>query len=83
MTLEDMRSLKREYISVQEASQIIGCDPQRLRDGLDIDEERPVNMRRYLFPHCKIGNRHSIMRIGFLRWVEGATAAPKSMEING
>ena len=76
MTLEEMRNLKRESISVKEAAEIIGCSPQRLRDGLDIDEERPVEMRRYLFPHCKQGNRHSIMRRGFLRWVDGTMLMP-------
>lgn len=73
MTLEQMRNLDRERISVQEAAEIIGCSPQLLRDGLDIDDERPVEMRRYRFPHCKVGNRRSIMREGFLRWVDGST----------
>ena len=76
MTLAQMRTLDRERISVQEAAEIIGCSPQLLRDGLDIDEERPVAMRRYLFPHCKVGNRHCIMREGFLRWVDGTMLMP-------
>lgn len=76
MTLAQMRSLDRERISVQEAAEIIGCSPQLLRDGLDIDEERPIEMRRYLFPHCKVGNRHCIMREGFLRWVDGTMLLP-------
>lgn len=76
MTLEQMRTLDRERISVQEAAEVIGCSPQLLRDGLDIDEERPVAMRRYLFPHCKVGNRHCIMREGFLRWVDGTMLLP-------
>lgn len=76
MTLAQMRSLDRERISVREAAEILGCSPQRLRDGLDIDDERPVEMRRYLFPHCKVGNRRSIMREGFLRWVDGTMLMP-------
>lgn len=71
MTLAEMENLDREYISVAEAASVIGCSPQLLRDGLDIDETRPVGMRRYMFPHCKNGNRHSIMREGFIRWVRG------------
>lgn len=71
MTLTELRSLDRDSISVKEAADVIGCSPQRLRDGLDIDEERPINMRRYLFPHCKVGNKHTIMRDGFLRWCAG------------
>ena len=76
MTLAQMRGLDRERISVREAAEILGCSPQRLRDGLDIDDERPVEIRRYLFPNCKVGNRRSIMREGFLRWVDGTMLMP-------
>ena len=78
MTLAQMETLDRERITVKEASEVIGCSPQRLRDGLDIDEERPVNMRRYLFPHCKVGNRHIILREGFIRWARGTLTAPEA-----
>lgn len=71
MTVAEMRNLDRERISVREAAEVLGCSPQRLRDGLDIDDERPIAERRYLFPHCKVGNRRCIMREGFLRWVAG------------
>ena len=71
MTLAEVEKLDRDSITVKEAAEVIGCSPQLLRDGLDIDEERPVNMRRYLFPHCKTGNRHSIMRAGFVAWAKG------------
>ena len=73
MTLAEMRRLERDSITVAEAAEVIGCSPQLLRDGLDIDEDRPVELRRYLFPHCKAGNRHSIMREGFIAWAEGRT----------
>ena len=81
MTLEEMRGLDRESITISEAAEVIGCSPQRLRDGLDLDEERPVMMRRYLFPHCKVGNRHSIMRRGFLAWIEGNMSLFKEVRI--
>jgi hypothetical protein len=70
MRISDLEGLDRDYITVKEAAEIIGCSPQRLRDGLDIDPDR------YLFPHCKVGNRHHIMREGFIRWAKGD--APKS-----
>lgn len=71
MTLAEMRRSEAANISIRDAAEVIGCNPQRLRDMLDIDEERPVEMRRFLFPHCKIGNRRRIMREGFLKWIDG------------
>ena len=73
MTLNLMEQLDREYISLTEASDILGCDPQKLRDQLNLDDELPVNLRKIMFPHIKIGNRQRIMRIGFIRWVRGET----------
>lgn len=71
MTLAEMQKSDSPYISIRDAAEVLGCNPQRLRDMLDIDEERPREMRRFLFPHCKVGNRRRIMREGFLRWVDG------------
>ena len=71
MTLDDMRKLDREHISIREASLIIGCDPNHLRDMLDIDDAKPIEMRRFRFPYCKIGNRWKIVREGFIRWADG------------
>lgn len=72
MTLTEMRKTDSPNISIRDAAEVIGCNPQRLRDMLDIDDERPVEMRRFLFPHCKVGNRRRIMREGFLKWIDGA-----------
>ena len=71
MSLDDMRKSNSPNISIRDAADVIGCNPQRLRDMLDIDEERPREMRRFLFPHCKVGNRRRIMREGFLKWIDG------------
>ena len=76
MTLNQMESLDRDYVTVHEAADVLGCAPQRLRDALDIDEEKPVEMRRFLFPHCKVSNRRHIMREGFIRWARGAELKP-------
>ena len=70
MTLRQMESLERDYVTVYEAADVIGCAPQRLRDALDIDDERPTEMRRFGFPHCKVSNRRRIMREGFIRWAK-------------
>lgn len=75
MTLNGMERLEREHISLAEAADVLGCDPQKLRDQLDLDDELPMEMRKIRFPHCKIGNRRRIMRIGFIRWVRGETLA--------
>ena len=71
MTLNEMLESEDETVSIYDVAPILGCDPQKLRDALDIDEERPVEMRRFLFPHCKVGNRRKIGRIGFIRWIQG------------
>lgn len=76
MTLYAMDRLDREHISLSEASDILGCDPQKLRDQLELDDELPADMRKIRFPHIKIGNRQRIMRIGFIRWVRGETLQP-------
>lgn len=65
MTLAEMETLGREYVTVAEAASVMGCAPQRLRDGLDIHPEQ------FAFPHCKVGNRHRIMRQGFIQWAKG------------
>ena len=71
MTLEELKTSDRAFVTVYDVAPIIECDPQKLRDALDIDDERPVEMRRFPFPHCKVGNRRKISRDGFLRWIRG------------
>lgn len=71
MTIEELKHESREFISVYDAASIMECDPQRLRDALDLDDERPIAERRFVFPHCKVGSKRRIARIGFIAWVEG------------
>ena len=71
MTLKELKTSERAFVTVYDVAPIMECDPQKLRDALDIDEEQPVEMRRFLFPHCKVGNRRKIGREGFLRWISG------------
>ena len=74
MTLAEMEALDREFITVAEAASVMGCAPQRLRDGLDLYPEA------FPFPHYKIGHRHRIMRVGFVRWAMGEKQLPTDDE---
>lgn len=76
LSMKSLEEMPREHISLAEASYFLGCDPQKLRDQLDLDDELPADMRKIRFPHIKIGNRQRIMRIGFIRWVRGETLQP-------
>lgn len=71
VTLQKMKELDREWLTVAEAADVLGTNPQRLRDQLDIDDDLPVDRRKIRFPHIKIASRHHISRLGFLRWISG------------
>lgn len=71
MTWPELLISDKAMVSIYDVAPIMECDPQKLRDALDIDDERPVDQRIFPFPHCKIGNRRKIGREGFIRWVEG------------
>lgn len=71
MTWDELIRSGKDVVSVYDVAPILECDPQKLRDALDIDEEKPVEMRNFPFPHCKVGNRRKISREGFIRWMCG------------
>lgn len=71
MTWPELIISDKAMVSIYDVAPIMECDPQKLRDALDIDDERPVDQRRFPFPHCKVGNRRKIGREGFIRWIEG------------
>lgn len=71
MTPSELIASDKAVISVYDAAEILECDPQNLRDALDIDDELPIEMRKFPFPHCKVGNRRKICREGFIRWMQG------------
>lgn len=71
VTLTELRQCGKTFVSVYDVAPILECDPQKLRDALDIDDELPIENRRFLFPHCKVGNRRKIGLDGFIRWVDG------------
>ena len=69
LSIKDLEMMDKEMISVQEAAEIIECDPQRLRDSLDMDDHRPEDQKKFRFVHVKVGNRRRISRVGFIRWI--------------
>lgn len=71
MTFAELEECGKAFVSIYDIAPVMECDPQKLRDALDIDDTLPVEMRRFPFPHCKVGNRRKIGREGFVRWVRG------------
>lgn len=71
MTWNELLESDKPVVSVYDVAPILECDPQILRDGLDLDDDRPIELKRFLFPHCKVGNRRKICREGFVRWMQG------------
>lgn len=71
MTWHELVLSEKAMVSVYDVAPILECDPQKLRDALDIDDELPIEQRRFLFPHCRVGNRRKIGREGFIRWMRG------------
>lgn len=62
MTLDDIRELKSDFLTVAQVASCLHCDPQLVRDQA---EREP----KYLgFPISKIGHRYRIPREGFLLW---------------
>ena len=65
MTLDEIRSSKKEFLVPSDVAPVIGCDPY------SINVQAREDIRALGFPCCRIGSRVKIPRIGFLRWMEG------------
>lgn len=65
MTLKELESMDKDFLTVDEVSRFLHCSPQLIRDQA---EREP----KYLgFPISKIGHSYRIPREGFLRWFRG------------
>lgn len=62
MTLDEMRNLDADFLTVAQVAKCLHCDPQLVRDQA---EREPKHLG---FPICKIGHRYRIPRIGFIAW---------------
>ena len=67
MTLNDLKSMTCNTLTVKQVAEFLGRDPQTIRDQAERDP-------KYLgFPICKAGHSYCIPRLGFITWVEGQT----------
>lgn len=65
MTLDEMRSLDREYLIPSEIAPILGCDQQDIRVAA---RQRPGLLG---FNVAVIGSRVKVPRRAFIKWMEG------------
>ena len=65
MTLDEIRSLDREYLVPAEVALVLGCDPQ------DIRVQAKQHPERLGFNVAVIGTRVKIPRRAFVTWMEG------------
>lgn len=66
MTLDEIRSLDREYLIPREIAPILGCDPQDVRVAAKQCPERLG------FNVSVVGSRVKIPRRAFINWMDGA-----------
>ena len=65
MTIAEIEKLDRDFLTVQEVSECIHCEPQLIRDEAKKDP-------KFLgFPISKIGHSYKIPREGFVNWAKG------------
>lgn len=65
MTLNEIKSLDREYLTPAEVASVLGCDPQGIRV---FAKQNPQGLG---FPTCVVGSRVKIPRRPFLRFMTG------------
>jgi hypothetical protein len=68
MTLHEIAQIEREFITVGEAAQFLGCNPQKLREQAHKDREKLG------FPVSIVGNRVKIYKDGFVNYFKGESA---------
>lgn len=65
MTLKEIESLDRDFLTVAEVASCMKCDPQLIRDEASKEP-------KYLgFPVSRIGHSYKIPREGFVNWAKG------------
>lgn len=74
MTLQEIRESGKEFLTPEEAAEIIGCKPYA------INVQAREDQSKLGFPVCVLGSRVRIPRRAFLRWIDGGTARAMSDE---
>lgn len=65
MTLKEIESLDRDFLTVAEVAGCIHCEPQLIRD-------EATKTPKYLgFPISKVGHSFKIPKEGFVNWAKG------------
>ena len=65
MTLEELKELDGNVLTVKQVAEFLGKDPQVIRDQA---EREP----KYLgFPICRAGHSYCIPKVGFINWYTG------------
>ena len=67
MTLDDLKQMESNTLTVKQVAEFLGKDAQTIRDQAERD------IRCLGFPICKAGHSYCIPRIGFIAWAEGQT----------
>ena len=75
LTLADIKQMTKDIITPAEAAQVIGCDPQWIRQIAQDDPERLG------FPAIIIRSRTRIPRLAFIKYMEGELAYKKDQGI--
>ena len=65
MTLAEIEALESNTVSVKQAAEYLGCDPQLIRD------EASKNPKYLGFPIAKVGHAFKIPKEGFVNWAKG------------
>ena len=68
MTISDLKNSAADFISAEDAAEVIGCNPQSLRSQAQADP------KKLGFPVVVIGARVRIPRLGFIAFVTGGLA---------
>lgn len=65
MTIKEIRTTCKPFLTPADVAEAIGCDPQAIR------VQAAKDPRLLGFPVMRTGTRTRIPREGFLKWVEG------------
>lgn len=65
MTLDDLKTMTKEFLTPREVAQVLQCTP------FNINVAVKTNPAALGFPTIKIGNRVKVPRMAFIRFMEG------------